>query len=106
MPKTLSRLFISIALATAALTVSPIASADDVKMVGVITKIKLAGDGKSAQAILKDGKSGEAVTINITDDLTLDKFKDKRIVEGDEIRARWEKDGKNTSKSFKKTAGC
>ena len=44
MPKTLSRLFISIALATAALTVSPIASADDVKMVGVIAKIKLAGD--------------------------------------------------------------
>ena len=51
MPKTLSRLFISIALATAALTVSPIASADDVKMVGVITKIKLAGDGKSASAV-------------------------------------------------------
>ena len=45
-------------------------------------------------------------TLTITDDLTLDKFKDKRIVEGDEIRARWEKDGKNTSKSFKKTAGC
>jgi len=36
----------------------------------------------------------------------LDKFKDKRIGVGDEIRARWEKDGKNTAKSFKKTAGC
>ena len=107
MPKILSRLFISIALATAVLTASPIASADDVKMVGVITKIKLAGDGKSAQAILKDGKSGEAVTINITDDLTLDKFKDKRIVEGDEIRAKFDNaGGKNESKSFKKTAGC
>jgi len=56
--------------------------------------------------VLKDGKSGEAVSITITDDLTLDKFKDKRIQPGDEIRARFEKDGKNTSKSFKKTAGC
>lgn len=107
MRKTFTQLFVSIALAAAALTASPIASADDVKMVGVITKIKMAGDGKSAQAILKDGKSGEAVTINITDDLTLDKFKDKRIVEGDEIRAKYDNaGGKNESKSFKKTAGC
>ena len=83
MRKSLTQLLVSIALAASMLTVAPIASADDVKMVGVITKIKLAGDGKSAQAILKDGKSGESVTINITDDLTLDKFKDKRIVEGD-----------------------
>ena len=107
MRKSFTQLLVSIALATAALTVSPIASADDVKMVGVITKIKMAGDGKSAQAILKDGKSGDAVTINITDDLTLDKFKDKRIVEGDEIRAKYDNaGGKNESKSFKKTAGC
>jgi hypothetical protein len=39
--------------------------------------------------------------------LTLDKFKDKRIVEGDEIRSKFEKSGSgNASKSFKKTAGC
>ena len=107
MRKTLTQLLASIALAASMLTVSPVAFADDVKMVGVITKIKLAGDGKSAQAILKDGKSGESVTINITDDLTLDKFKDKRIVEGDEIRAKYDNaGGKNESKSFKKTAGC
>jgi len=107
MRKSITQLLVSIVLASAALTVAPIASADDVKMVGVITKIKMAGDGKSAQAILKDGKSGEAVTINITDDLTLDKFKDKRIVEGDEIRAKFDNaGGKNESKSFKKTAGC
>ncbi|NVN90804.1 MAG: hypothetical protein HXX11_09390 [Desulfuromonadales bacterium] len=83
------------------------ASAEEVKMVGEISNIKLAGDGKSATAILKDTKSGESVTIEVTDDLTLDKFKDKRIVEGDEIRCRFEKeDGKNKSKIFKKTAGC
>lgn len=82
------------------------AFAEEGKLVGPITKITMAADGKSATAVLKDTKAGTPVTITITDDLTLDKFKDKRIVEGDEIRARFEKDGKNTSKSFKKTAGC
>lgn len=105
MRKNLIQLAVSIALAFGALTVSPIASADDVKMVGVVTKIKMAADGKSAQATLKDVKSGESVTINITDDETLDKFKDKRIQDGDEIRAKFDNNG-NKSKSFKKTAGC
>ncbi len=83
------------------------AHAEDVTIVGPVTKIELAPDGKSAQATLKDEKSGNDVKVNITDDLTLDKFKDKRIQEGDEIRARFEKnDGTNSSKTFKKTAGC
>ena len=83
------------------------ASAEEVKMVGSISKIEMAADGKSATAILKDNKTGESVTILITDELTLDKFNDKRIVEGDEIRCKFEKvDGKNNSKMFKKTAGC
>jgi hypothetical protein len=105
MRKNLTQLLVSIALASAALTVSPIASADDVKMVGVVTKIKMAADGKSAQATLKDVKSGESIIINISDDETLDKFKDKRIQDGDEIRAKFDSNG-NKSKSFKKTAGC
>jgi hypothetical protein len=83
------------------------ASAEDIKMVGTISKIEMAADGKSATAVLKDNKSGESVTILVTDELTLDKFSDKRIVEGDEIRCKFEKtDGKNSSKMFKKTAGC
>jgi hypothetical protein len=83
------------------------ASADDVKMVGTISKIELSADKKSATAVLKDSKSGEEVTIIVTDELTIDKFLDKRIVEGDEIRCKFEKmDGKNSSKMFKKTAGC
>jgi hypothetical protein len=83
------------------------ANAEDVKMVGSISKIELAADKKSATAVLKDSKSGEEVVIIVTDELTLDKFMDKRIVEGDEIRCKFEKvDGKNNSKMFKKTAGC
>ena len=64
-----------------------------------------AADGKSAEATLKDVKSGNSVTININDEETLDKFKDKRIQEGDEIRAKYDNAG-NKSKSFKRTSGC
>jgi len=103
---------VSIVMLVALMVVSTLAfvqtaSAEDVKMVGSISKIEIAADKKSATAVLKDSKSGEEVTILVTDELTLDKFMDKRIVEGDEIRCKFEKaDGKNTSKMFKKTAGC
>ena len=94
------------ALAAAAFAWQSVA-AQDVTVVGPVTRIELAADGVSAVATLKDGKSGDEVKVQITDDLTLDKFKDKRIVEGDEIRARFQKQGaQNASKSFKKTAGC
>ena len=102
----ISSLVVAVVLGLSGIAFSTSTLADEGKMVGPVTKITLAADGKSATAILKDAKSGDATTLTVTDTLTLDKFKDKRIVEGDEIRARWEKDGKNTSKSFKKTAGC
>ena len=107
MNKSVSAIILSALLAVFSLGYVAAVSADPVTIVGTISKIKLAPDGKSATAILKDVKSGESVTIDITDNLTLDKFKDKRIVEGDEIRTKFDKsDGKNHSKSFKKTAGC
>ena len=94
-------------LAMSSFVFVPAASAEDVKMVGAISKIEMPTDGKSATAILKDSKTGEAVKIVVTDELTLDKFNDKRIVVGDEIRCKFEKvDGINNSKMFKKTAGC
>ena len=78
-----------------------------VTVVGNVVQISLAKDGQSAVAVLKDAKTGEAVSLTITDDLTLEKFKDKRITVGDEIRARFDKkDGRNDSKYFRKTAGC
>lgn len=94
-------------IASGVLSFSRPASAEEIKMVGVITKIELAADGKSALAVLKDVKSGESVTIQVSDELTLDKFKDKRIVVDDEIRCKYDNEGgKNVSKIFKKTAGC
>jgi hypothetical protein len=85
-----------------------VAHADELKMVGVITHIEIAGDdAKVATATLKDNKSEKELEITVTDKLTLDKFKDHRIVEGDEIKCRYEvKGSKNVSTFFRKTAGC
>jgi hypothetical protein len=87
---------------------SGLAFADETKLVGVITRIDIAGkDAKTATVVLKDNKTEQPVTIIVNDDLTLDKFKDHRIVEGDEIRAKYKtEEGKNISTYFKKTAGC
>jgi hypothetical protein len=107
MKKLLSIIAVMALVLCTSLTLVRTASAEELKMTGTITKIELAADGKSAIAVVKDNKTEKSITITITDDLTLDKFKDKRIVEGDEIRTKYEKEGeKNTSKMFKKTAGC
>jgi hypothetical protein len=83
------------------------AYAEEIKMIGTVTKIEMAGDKKSATVILKDVKSGADVTIVVNDELTLDKFNDKRIVDSDEIRCKYDNEsGKNISKLFRKTAGC
>jgi hypothetical protein len=107
MKKSIFAIVLSIVMIASSLVFIGNATAEEFKMIGTISKIEMAADGKSATAILKDTKSGEDVTIVVTDELTLDKFKDKRIVEGDEIRCRFEKEGgKNSSKLFRKTAGC
>lgn len=107
MKKISSIIIVFAIMLVASFTVIRTASAEEVKITGVISKIEIAADQKSAIAVIKDNKSGESVSITIVDELTLDKLKDKRILEGDEIRTKFEKEGdKNTSKMFKKTAGC
>ncbi|MBK6879883.1 MAG: hypothetical protein IPH01_03730 [Elusimicrobia bacterium] len=79
--------------------------AADPKMIGIVTKVVVAEDGKSAVATLKS--KGKLVEVDIADKLTLDKFASKKIQAGDEIRCVYqEKDGRKKSVSFKKTAGC
>jgi hypothetical protein len=107
MKRVVSVLVVVAVLALGLFSFSSIANADEIKMVGVITKLEVAQDGKSATTTLKDNKTGKPVVIVVTDELTLDKFKDHRIVEGDEIRCKYESvNGKNQSKFFRKTAGC
>lgn len=108
MKKSVAVLLVVAIVALGIFSLSGVASAEEIKMVGVITKIDIAGkEAKTATATLKDNKTEKLVIITINDDLTLDKFKDHRIVEGDEIRCKYEViDGKNVSKLFRKTAGC
>jgi hypothetical protein len=108
MKKALSVLVLVALVSVGILSIGTTASAEEIKMVGVITRIDIAGkSAKTATATLKDNKTSKSVVITINDDLTLDKFKDHRIVEGDEIRCKYEViDGKNVSKLFRKTAGC
>ncbi len=108
MKKAVSVVVLVALVALGIFSLSGTASADEIKMVGVITKIEIAGkDAKTATVTLKDNKTDGQVVVIVNDDLTLDKFKDHRIVEGDEIRLKYEViDGKNVSKYFRKTAGC
>ena len=108
MKKALSLVAVLAIVTISLLGITRTARADEIKMVGVITKIEIAGkDAKNATATLKDNKTEQQIAITVNDDLTLDKFKDHRIVEGDEIRCKYEViDGKNVSKLFRKTAGC
>lgn len=108
MKNAIAMLLVAARVLVAVLAIGGVAYAEEQKMVGVITKIDIAGpDAKVATATLKDTKTDQTIDITVTDDLTLDKFKDHRIVEGDEIRCKYEvKDGKNVSTYFRKTAGC
>lgn len=107
MKKTVSIIVMALFMAVSIFAITQTAQADEGKIVGTISKLEMSADQKTATVVLKDTKSGDEITVIVNDDLTLDKFKDKRIVEGDEIRCKYEKDGgKNTSKMFKKTAGC
>jgi P pilus assembly chaperone PapD len=94
-------------VAVSLVTFSTNASAAELKMVGVITKIEMSADKKAATVTLKDSKSSELVVVEVKDELTVDKFNDKRVVVGDEVRCKYNVvDGKNVARLFKKTAGC
>jgi uncharacterized protein YccT (UPF0319 family) len=94
---------VSVVLMAAFLSISSLALAAELKMVGTIEKIEV--QGAAATVTLKDGKSGTSVQVVVKDQLTLDKLKDKRIVVGDEVRVKYD-DANKESRLFRKTAGC
>jgi hypothetical protein len=88
------------------LTLAGTVLADEVKLVSPISAIQISAGGDSAIVTLKDA-AGKPVQVQVTDAVTLDKLKDKRIVEGDEVRVKYDNaDGKNIIKLLRKTAGC
>lgn len=99
----MKKIVLALAAAVALGTATP-AQAEE-KLLGTVTQI--APQGAGAVATLKDVKSGQLVEITVSDDVTLEKFKDKRISVGDEIKCKYEKrDGRNQATYFKKAAGC
>lgn len=82
------------------------AAADVVKVVGYLVKIDAAPDWTSAVATLVVKGKGR-IAILVTDELTMKKFKVKKIRTDDEIKCSYrEADGKNLSVSFLRAAGC
>jgi hypothetical protein len=95
-----------VAVALLLVTAAPAQAADE-KFLGKVTRIEMASkDAKVAVATLQDD-GGKLVVITVEDKITLDKFADKRISAGDEIKAKYTvKDGKNVATYFKKPGGC
>lgn len=79
---------------------------DVVKIVGYLVKLDVAPDGRSAVATLL--VKGKRIAIDVVDELTLKKFKIKKIRPDDEIKCQYRPsaDGKNLSVSFLRAAGC
>jgi Ni/Co efflux regulator RcnB len=106
MKKIVSMMVMVAVMAFGVLAFTQVASAEE-KCTGAITKIEMAADAASATVTVKDNKTEKDIVVIINDAETLDKFKDHRINEGDEIKMKYENsDGKNVSKYFRKTAGC
>ncbi len=104
MKKIVSTLLMVAVMAVGVLSFSQNARAEE-KITGSVTKIEMATDGSSAAVVVKN--DDKEVTVTVKDAETLDKFKDHRINEGDEIKLKYDViDGKNVSKFFRKTAGC
>ena len=89
-----------------ALPTVPSAARGEEKFLGKVVKIEMTAGAKVASATLQD-ETGKSVTLIVQDKITLDKFADKRISVGDEVKAKYEvKDGKNVVTFFKKPGGC
>jgi len=97
------RAAIAAVVATAFLLAAAPAQAEE-KFLGTVTRIEQAG--KLATVTLQD-EGGKNLVLVVEDKVTLDKFADKRIGVGDEIKAKYAaKAGKNVATYFKKPGGC
>jgi C4-type Zn-finger protein len=100
----LKRILLAATAAATLLLVTAAPAHADEKFLGKVTKIEAAG--KAATVTLQD-EAGKSVVLTVEDKVTLDKFGDKRIQVGDEIKAKYgAKDGKNVATYFKKPGGC
>ncbi|MDD2539452.1 MAG: hypothetical protein PHH28_00220 [Desulfuromonadaceae bacterium] len=80
-----------------------VAFAGQGKMIGTISALKM--HGSSAEMTLKDRKTDAIVVLQVRDDSTMEKLKDKKIRVGDELRIRFD-DASKVIIRVQKTAGC
>jgi len=95
------------ALALSILALIPVAWAADVKMMAKVAAVTVAADGGSAVVTLINAKDGAEVKVTVSDKATLDKFANKGIAPGDQVRVSYDNaGGTNLSKTLKKAEGC
>jgi len=100
----LKRILLAATAAATLLLVTAAPARAEEKFLGKVTKIEAAG--KAATVTLQD-EAGKSIVLTVEDKVTLDKFGDKRIQVGDEIKAKFNaKGGKNVATYFKKPGGC
>jgi hypothetical protein len=95
------------AVATLALLAVPAAARAEDKFLGKVVKIEMAATGATVATVTLQDEAGASLAVTVLDKLTLDKFADKRISVGDEIKCKYQvKDGTNVATFFKKPGGC
>lgn len=95
----------AVALALAA--VAPLTGAADVKMLGRVSAITVAPDGKSATVMVTNVKGGAEVSLKVSDAATLEKLSAKSIAVGDQVRLSDDDAvASNPVKMLKKAEGC
>lgn len=97
--KKLSTLVVLLAL----LACSSSVFAGTIKMIGTVTGIKI--QGNVADVTLKDRKTEAPIALKVTNPMELDKYRDKKIKVGDELRIIYDSDTL-IIKRAQKTAGC
>jgi hypothetical protein len=104
----LKRILLAVtAAATLQLATAQPAHAADEKFLGKVVKIEMTSKTAAVAVATLQDEAGKQVAITVEDKVTLDKFADKRIQVGDEIKAKYTvKDGKNLATYFKKPGGC
>lgn len=80
-----------------------VAFAGQGKMIGTISVIKMHGNG--AEMSLKDRKTDATIVLQVRDNSTMEKLKDRKVRVGDELRIRFDEASKVIIK-VQKTAGC
>lgn len=98
----MKRLFSLVVTVMVTMLATPVFAAE-MKMIGTITTIKTVGT--ATEMTLKDRKTDALIVLQVRDNATMEKIKDRKVRVGDELRIRYDGDSK-VIKTVQKSAGC